>query len=95
MADIAALPANLIRYVQICDGQLPQPPGIARTEAVCERLYPGDGDFPLAEFLRAAPAGVTIGAECPSLRRAGEGATALDQARELLSKMRSVLEGAK
>lgn len=91
IADIATLPAGLVRHVQLCDGPLPQPPEIAATEAVCERLYPGDGDFPLFDFLRAAPRDVVIGAECPSISRAASGMSALDQAREVLARMRALL----
>lgn len=91
VADIAALPAGAIRYVQLCDGPVPQPPELVMSEAVCERMYPGDGDFSLAAFLRAAPRDVPVGIECPSLSRAQAGVTALDQAREGLAKMKAVL----
>lgn len=94
VADIAGVEPGRIRYLQLCDGPIPQPAEIARTEAVCERLYPGDGDFPLAEFLRAAPRDVTIGAECPSLSRAQGGMSPLDQAREVLARMRATLASA-
>ena len=91
VADIASIEPGLIRYVQICDGPIPQPSEIAATEAVCERLYPGDGDFPLSEFLRAAPGDVILGIECPSLRRAQAGMSAADQAREGIAAMRRLL----
>jgi sugar phosphate isomerase/epimerase len=91
IAEIAEVGTGRIRYVQICDGLLPQPPEIAMTEAVCERPYPGDGQFPLREFLKAAPQDVPIGIECPSLSRAQAGASALDQAREVLAKAREVV----
>jgi sugar phosphate isomerase/epimerase len=91
VADIAAIEPELIRYVQLCDGPLPQPVAIAETEAVCERLYPGDGDFPLFDFLRAAPRDQTLGIECPSLRRMQAGRSAADQAREGLAAMRRML----
>jgi len=91
VANIAAIEPGVIRYVQLCDGPIPQPPEVALTEAVCERLYPGEGDFPLLDFLRAAPSGVPIGIECPSLRRAGAGMSAVDQAREAIASMRSLL----
>ncbi|MFA7584613.1 MAG: sugar phosphate isomerase/epimerase [Novosphingobium sp.] len=92
VADIAALPPGAIRYVQLCDGPVPQPPEIAQTEAVCERLYPGDGQFPLADLLRAAPGDVPLGIECPSLSRSQAGVSALDQAREAMAKLKHVLE---
>jgi sugar phosphate isomerase/epimerase len=61
------------------------------TEAVCERPYPGDGHFPLKEFLKAAPRDVPLGIECPSLSRAQAGATALDQARAVIAKARQLI----
>lgn len=92
VADISAIEPGLIRYVQLCDGPIPQPVEIVETEAVCERLYPGDGDFPLIDFLRAAPRDLTLGIECPSLRRANAGVSALDQAREAIASVRKLVE---
>ena len=91
LSDLQAIDPALIRYVQVCDGPMPQPPEIARTEAVCERLYPGDGDFPLVDLLRVAPRDVTVGIECPSLSRTQSGASALHQAREALAKLKGLL----
>lgn len=90
LADIATIEVELLRYVQLCDGPVPQPPEIAETEAVCERLYPGDGAFPLVDFLRAAPRDVPLGIECPSLSRAQAGKSAADQARECMAALRRV-----
>jgi len=81
-----------IRYVQVCDGPFVQPAEIMRTEAICERLYPGDGEFPLADFLRAAPKGIPLGIECPSLSRAESGRSAVDQAREAIATVRRLLD---
>ncbi len=90
--DLHAVSPGLIRYTQVCDGPIPQPPKIAATEAICERLYPGDGDFPLIDLLRAAPRDVPIGIECPSLTRAQAGVSAADQAREAMAKLKRLLE---
>lgn len=91
VAELRAVEPGLIRYVQVCDGPIPQPPEISASEAVCERLYPGEGDFPLIELLQAAPRDVTVGIECPSLRRAHGGKSALEQAREAMASVRSLL----
>lgn len=89
--DVRAVSPGLIRYVQVCDGPIPQPPEIAATEAVCERLYPGDGQFPLLDLLRAAPRDLPIGIECPSLSRAQAGVSPADQAREAMAKLKQLL----
>lgn len=91
LADLQAVEAGLIRYVQVCDGPRVQPPEIAATEAVCERAYPLDGEFPLVEFLRAAPRDTPLGIECPSLSRAGAGKSATDQAVEAIAAVRKLL----
>lgn len=91
LAELKAIAPGLIRYVQVCDGPVPQPPEIAATEAVCERLYPGEGDFPLIDLLRAAPRDVIVGIECPSLRRAQAGMSAAEQAVEAIASVRRLL----
>lgn len=91
VADIAGVEPGRIRYVQLCDGPIPQPAEIAMTEAVCERLYPGDGDFPLLDYLRAAPKDVPLGIECPSLSRAQRGISAAEQAKEGMAKIKALL----
>lgn len=93
MPELQAVPAGLIRYVQVCDGPVPQPEDIVMTEAVCERLYPGDGDFPLLDLLRAVPRDVTLGVECPSVRRSAQGRSALEQANEAMAALRELLRG--
>lgn len=92
VADVAAVEPGLIRYVQICDGPLVQPAAIAATEAVCERAYPGDGEFPLLDFLRAAPRDTPLGMECPSLSRAQAGRNAQAQGEEGIAKIRRIIE---
>ncbi len=91
LAQLQAVERGRIRYVQICDGPIPQPAEIAATEAVCERLYPGEGDFPLLDLLRAAPRDVPVGFECPSLRRAGAGISAEAQATEAMASIRRLM----
>ena len=91
LAQFRAIEPGAIRYVQVCDGPIPQPLEIAATEAVCERLYPGDGDFPLVDLLRAAPRDVVVGIECPSLSRAAAGMSASEQAIEAMASVRRLL----
>jgi hypothetical protein len=41
-----------------------------REEALTNRLPPGEGEFPLVDFVRALPQGLTLSPEAP-LRRPG------------------------
>ncbi|MDE3206591.1 MAG: sugar phosphate isomerase/epimerase [Acidobacteriota bacterium] len=55
-----------VLLAQICDARRePPPPDRLRAEALSDRLYPGQGDLPLAELLAALPAGVPITVEAP------------------------------
>lgn len=68
--DVATIPPELIGYIQLCD----VPRGndaydfmdqAYMDEAMHERLCPGDGDLPLAEYLRALPQDRVISLEIP------------------------------
>jgi sugar phosphate isomerase/epimerase len=73
VAEVAAIDPAMIAYVQLCDVPMPARADDYGEEARHERLCPGEGDLPLADFLAALPAGVTVGLEVPmvSLARAG------------------------
>lgn len=89
--DIAGIDRALIRYVQINDGPRNLSEAEWTAESVCERLYPGDGEFPLAELLRALPHDVPWGIESPSLRRAGLGVSPEAQALEAFRACKRLL----
>jgi sugar phosphate isomerase/epimerase len=90
VADLGKIDMGRIRHIQINDGPL-APPASIELEAISERLYPGDGEFPLADYLRALPKGIPVGIEAPSVRRAQAGISPEAQAREAMTKMRQVL----
>lgn len=71
-SDLAQLPAGMVHYLHLCDAPAALPPNLAaiRREARGERLYPGEGQLPLAALLAAAP-DIPIGIEAPDGRRAG------------------------
>jgi sugar phosphate isomerase/epimerase len=73
-ADIAAIEPALIGASQICDAPAAWP-GMAAYfhEGAYERGIPGEGELPLADFLRAIPPDVMVSPEVPlkSLRDAG------------------------
>jgi sugar phosphate isomerase/epimerase len=91
-ADVAAIEPGLIRYVQINDGPATIAPEEMLAEAAGERLYPGEGVFPLVELLAAAPTNIPWAIETPSLRRARGGVTPQMQAQEAMAALRRLLE---
>jgi sugar phosphate isomerase/epimerase len=73
-ADLAAVPRHLLPYGQLCDGPLnPVWPDddSARTESRTGRLFPGDGQLPLAELVAHLPAGGALSVEAPVAAMAG------------------------
>lgn len=91
-ADVACVAdaADLITYVQLCDGPL-----ITHqegwVEAVRERLLPGAGEFPLADILRPISPQAVIEAEVPQTVARKAGVSALDRARRAVDAMRACL----
>ncbi|MDR2857446.1 MAG: sugar phosphate isomerase/epimerase [Novosphingobium sp.] len=92
LADFAALDPALVGYVQLAD--VPWAPRFDSymEEAMYERMAPGDGELPLAEFVQLVPDGVTVSLEIPirSLAEAGAGPRertqrCVDGARRLLA----------
>jgi sugar phosphate isomerase/epimerase len=74
-SDIAALDADVIGYVQLCDVPLVSKYSSYMEEALYERMVPGTGELPLLELLAALPNDVVLGLEVPqrSLAEAGVG----------------------
>jgi len=95
-ADVAALAAahaERYPYVQLCDAPLAAPDdgqrGLYR-EAVHRRLYPGDGELPLAELVAALPAGAALSVETPV--HAYRERSAAERARAAMAATRRLLE---
>ena len=90
-ADIAAIDVGLLLYGQLNDGR-----GLHVSEAYFEEVHdrqlPGNGDFPLADILRALPASVPIEVKCPSDSRRKAGVSALDYARDAFERARALLD---
>jgi sugar phosphate isomerase/epimerase len=80
-ADIAALDPAMLFYGQLNDGH-----GLHVAEAYFEEVHdrqlPGNGNFPLADIVRALPMSAPIEVKCPSDSRRKAGVSALDYARE-------------
>lgn len=79
--------------VQLCDGVLASPPpGLLRQEALTDRRYPGEGEFPLAEIMARIPHDVPVTVEAPcqwyaSLPLAEQGAAIGRATRLTLSRL--------
>jgi sugar phosphate isomerase/epimerase len=69
-ADLAALDANMIGYVQLCDVPLVSKYSSYMEEAMSERMVPGTGELPLADILAALPAHLVLGLEVPERSQA-------------------------
>lgn len=89
-ADLAALPADWIRYVQICDAVAPRPSTEAELmyQGRNARLFPGDGEIDLVAMLRALPDGVPVSVEAPVVWQA----PAAERARAAARTARDVLQ---
>jgi sugar phosphate isomerase/epimerase len=77
-ADVSAVVPERLPYAQLCDGPF-QPilpdSAVALSEARTGRLYPGDGELPLAELVGTLPAGVPLAVEAPVAGLAGRTAS--------------------
>lgn len=89
--DLAALEPGLIRYAQVCDVPLVSTFAEYGEEASYERGAPGDGELPLADFVRALPRDIPIGLEAPMRAATLAGLSAEDRLRPALEKSRALL----
>ncbi len=64
-ADIARIDPDLVGYAQLCDGADLTTTSDYAEEAAGNRLAPGDGAFPLRQFLAALPAETPLELEVP------------------------------
>jgi sugar phosphate isomerase/epimerase len=63
---VAAIPAQDIAYLQLCDAPKELPPAMTlRAESLGARLYPGDGALPLFELMNALPTNIVVDVETP------------------------------
>ena len=69
LEQLRSLDPDLLSYVQLCDAPLTPPADDddLRRESRVNRLMPGDGGLPLADFLSALPAELPVSAEIPNL----------------------------
>ncbi|MFV0407213.1 MAG: sugar phosphate isomerase/epimerase family protein [Propioniciclava sp.] len=66
--ELATIPARRLAYAQLCDTVSKPAPATeedALLEARVGRRFPGSGDLPLTEFVRALPPGTPLSVEAP------------------------------
>ncbi|MBM3522599.1 MAG: sugar phosphate isomerase/epimerase [Alphaproteobacteria bacterium] len=95
LTDLAAVPPDRLRYLQLCDVPAARPAdreGLF-AEATKERLLPGDGAVDLVGLLRAMPRGIPVALEIPmaSLTRT---MPAAERLRRMVDATRRVLAAA-
>lgn len=91
-ADIARVPRSLIGYAQICDGPSTMAADQQMFEGAEQRQIPGEGQFPLRQFIDALPDDVLIGVEIPLRDRVERGMGALERAKLAVSASRKLIE---
>jgi sugar phosphate isomerase/epimerase len=64
-SDLADVDASLIQYAQISDGPMDQPESAQSDEALFNRNFPGEGEFPLVSFVRHLPRDGVLSIEAP------------------------------
>lgn len=72
-SDLAAVDPSLIGYVQLCDVPTVSKFANYADEARYERMGPGEGELPLADFLAALSPELVVGLEIPMLSKAKAG----------------------
>jgi sugar phosphate isomerase/epimerase len=89
-AAVRAIKPSLIGYAQICDGPSYMPAEGLGDEGGYNRMIPGDGDFPLVEFVATLPADVVIGIEVPMRRLQEQGVSPRDRAGMMIAGTRKI-----
>jgi len=98
-SELAAIDQSRIGYIQLCDVPMPKTAG-AMTEEMMQaygeearhdRLCPGEGDLPLADFLDALPRDLTVGLEIPMLAKAEAGISPEEALRPCVKAARDLL----
>jgi sugar phosphate isomerase/epimerase len=89
---LGTLEPGLLGRVQLCDGPLMTPQSGGADEALNERMIPGEGEFPLTQFLDALPADIVIGLEVPLGSMERSGVTAAERVKRIVDAARALME---
>jgi len=90
---LATLPAQRMRYAQLCDvaGPVPAEMDEILRQARNERRFPGEGDADLVGLLRGLPATLPLSLEIPTRQLLEQGVSGEQRARMALDKAKAVL----
>jgi sugar phosphate isomerase/epimerase len=91
-AAIRAIDPSLIHVAQICDGPAEVPSEGLRYESAYQRMIPGEGDFPVVDFLAALPDNVSVGMEVPLRNLREQGVSPRDRAKMIIDGTRRAQE---
>lgn len=90
LAELAALPAGTIGYVQLADATLLPAESSYMMMAMFARMVPGEGELPLAELVAALPADVPISLEVPQIETFRRGVSPRDHAAHCVAAARAL-----
>jgi sugar phosphate isomerase/epimerase len=88
--DILELDPSIIGYAQLCDAPVVSKGGSYMQEAMFSRMTPGEGEFPLREWIAALPTNVEIGLEVPMIAELQAGVSPRDHARRVVAAARKL-----
>ncbi len=91
VADLAALEPALIGYVQLADAPWQDRFASYIEEAMFERMVPGQGELPLAAFVRALPPDVVVSVEVPLRSWAERGVSARERTAACIAGAKALL----
>jgi sugar phosphate isomerase/epimerase len=91
--DLAAVDPALMHYAQICDGLLELPESAQSDEAICNRNFPGQGEFPLVGFVQHLPPDAVLSIEAP-VNRLRASLTPTERATRAVEGTRRILAAA-
>lgn len=91
LARLRQLEADLFGYVQICDGKAEASFADYMREAGSDRLLPGEGVFPLADYLSLAPTDRPVSMELPAETQRAAGVPAQERCAAAVAATRRVL----
>jgi sugar phosphate isomerase/epimerase len=95
LADLAALDPALVGYVQLADAPWAPRFETYMEEAMYERMTPGDGELPLAQFLRMVPDEVVVSLEIPIRSQAERGLGPRERTAPAVAAARAMLAAAR